>query len=742
VALLLAASQALKAQSPTQKLYLAFDRDAPPILDESAWGAIEGGALVPSDLGPDAARWRDRLAEGQSSFPGRPWLLWLPSDPGADAATLMGDGGRLVVPPGGPAAALASLLTPDLTEVEGGHGDLLLRVAGGGKARRWRFLEGAWAEAPLPEVRTEVTVTAADAYDVAALMAKVRAFQLRERLATRTTEGRLEVDLHIQAEKGAGTDLGFTFRVFERAGEGEELLQEEVRFNGVRAKVAEGLQLPIVESRASLAPPTALALTERYRYRDGGAAPAGGRRITFGPVDRDPLQWRGELTVDEATGRILREVSERSELPGTVRSERRTLDYGEAAGRWRVLSVRTSERWTTPGGVAQVMRNLRYGDLRVNGTDFEAARSAARLSKGAMIKGTPEGLRPFVRRPDGMRVLDEKPRTGGRAFGGALLVDPGFTPPVLPVGGLAFYDFNAFNKGIQINAFTALLFNSASLAVPRLPGGFDLRVNTVALLWPTGERPVKDGRLADRDEVARSWGFLATSACRDLGAGWHGEVGAAFRYDAFRESRDDERRTPGFALPPSGWTTEGRAALSWLWRGFQLRGFHSIGRRPDGVFGTPDSPQAVPDHGRFTRSGASLGLDRQLASGLWLHADAGRLWGKGFDRFKALDLGLGGEVRIAGIRSNAVAADRLDYAKAGLNLPATANVRLSLSLDHARARAFDTGRIHRLTGLGITGDLPGFGWFTTVRVDLGVGLQSDIPGLRTVNGLLAFLRVF
>ena len=123
------------------------------------------------------------------------------------------------------------------------------------------------------------------------------------------------------------------------------------------------------------------------------------------------------------------------------------------------------------------------------------------------------------------------------------------TPPVLPAAGLAYYDFNAFNKGVQVNLFTAVLFNTASLAVPRLPGGFDLRANAVALLWPGGERPVKDGRLADKDEVARRFGVVNVAVGHDLGGGWRGEVGGTFRYDAFTESKDDKRRTPGFALP-------------------------------------------------------------------------------------------------------------------------------------------------------------------------------------------------
>lgn len=740
--LLRAASAALRARNPARRLYVAFDPAAPPLLDDAAWGAVDGGALSEADLGPDPAQWRDRIFQAQNSFPGRPWTLWLPSDPGPLLGALLGDGGRLVAPGSGPAARLAAALPPGFTEVEGGSGDLLLRRAGGSESRRWRFAEGAWVEAPLPSEGAEVAVVDEHAYDVAALMAKVRAHQLRERLALHTLAYRLDVDLHLQSERGFGMDLGFTFRAFERASEGEELLQQEVRFNGVRAKVAEGLQLPIIESRASLAPPVALALTERYRYRDGGPDGPGRRRIRFEPVDADPLLWRGELRIEEATGRILEETGERGDLPGTVRSERRLLRYAEVAGHWRVERVESTERWVSPGGMTQVLRTLRVRDAEANGPTFDTDLAAARQSRATMLKATPEGVRYFQRQPDGTRRVDPNARTGGRAIGGALLIDPGFSPPVLPAAGLAYYDFNAFGKGVQVNLFTAAVFNTASLAVPRLPGGFDARASAVALLWPGGERPVKDGRLAEKEEVGRRFGTLELGLGHDLAAGWRAEVEGRFRYDAFTEARDKDRRTPGYALPPSGWTREGRLALSWLWRGFQLRAWQGAGRRPEGAYGTPEEPQAVPEGGGFSRWGASAGYDARTAGGLWLHGDAGFIGGKGFDRFQAIGLGLGGDVRIAGIRSNAIAADRLAYAKAGLVLPSTPSFRLSLTLDHARARAYDSQRTYALTGLGVAGDLPGFGWFTTVRVDLGVGLQSDIPGVRTVNGLIAFLRVF
>ncbi len=737
--LLLAACQALRAAQPDRMIFLAFDPEAPALLDETAWGAVDGGALRSADLGHDPAQWRGLLVKAQESFPGRPWFLWLPVDPRAAAATLLGDGGRLVVPAGGSTARLAATLPPGYSEIEGGEGDLMLRRRGGHDARRWRYAAGEWVAAELPKERTEITVSEADTYDVGALLAKMRAEQLRSRAAERNLQARLEVDLHLQGTRSMGVDLGFTFRYFEAAGETPEMLQEQVRFNGVKANIKGEVQLPIVESRTSLAAPVALSLTERYRYRDGGAAGQGRRTLRFEPVDADATLFRGELVVEESTGRVLEERSERSDLPGTVKSERRILSYGEAApGVWRILKTQTFERWVSPGGVAQVQRRLSLTALMVNGPDFEAQRAAARNSEQTMLKQSPEGLRYFTRQADGTRRLEEKARTAGRALGGVIVVDPGLKPPVLPLAGLVYYDFNAFDRGIQVNALTALLFNTVSVAVPHLPGGFDLNLDSALLLYPSSERPVLKGRLADRDAVARRFGTLNLNLGHDLGKGFRFEAMGRFQYDRYSETKDDATRTPDFALPPSGLTRELRGELSWLYRGFQVQGFYGKGQRPEGAYGTATAPQSVPLNGGFTRWGGNLGYDRQLANGLWLHGSVGLVGGTGFDRFKALDLnGI-----VSGIRSNAITADRIAYARIGTVLPAGPNLRLSVFLDHGEARGLDDQKTYGLSGLGIAGDLPGFGWFTAVRLNLGIGLQSDIAGVKTVNGFIALLRVF
>ena len=740
--LLLAASQALKAQSPSQRVYLAFDAQATPLLDETAWGAMDGGALVPADLGPEAAQWRVQLTQAQDSFPGRPWTMWLPSDPGPLVSVLLGDGGRVVVPAGGPGARLAVALPPGFSEVEGGQGDLTLRNRAGA-LRRWTFAGGAWAPAPLPKDRTEVAVSAAEAYDVGALLAKVRAAQLRSRAAARTVQAKAELDLHIQSARGQGGDLGFSFGYFEKAGEWPELLQKAVRFNGVTAKLDGEVQLPLIESRQSMSLPVALGLTERYRYRDGGPAGPGRRRLRFDPVDADPLLHSGELEVEEATGRILVERRERTDLPGTVKGEREILTYGEGApGLWRPVSVQTFERWVSAGGVVQVQRRFTYRDFQVNGQGFDAARDAARASRATMLKVTPEGARYFTKQGDGSRKIEEKPKSSGRALAGVVLVDPGLNPPVAPLGGFLYFDYNAFGKGVQLNALTAILFNTASLAIPRGLGSFDVSADATALLLKSTERPVVNGRLSDQDGVGRRFGRAGLGLGRDLGLGFRLEGRGDFEYDDYSEG-EAKYRTPGYQLPPSGLTRIGTLQGSWLFRGFQARAYHGWGQRPDGTYGLASAPQAVPEGGAFRRWGGSLGLDREVAPGYWFHGEAGWASGRAFDRFNALEAGgLGSTVRIAGIRANALTADRLAYGKTSLAIPTGPSLRLSVSLEYARARSLDDQKTYGLSGLGLAGDLPGFWLFTAVRVDLGVGLHSDVGGVKTVNGYVALLRVF
>ncbi|GLH71512.1 hypothetical protein GETHLI_00140 [Geothrix limicola] len=736
--LLLAASQALRARNPKVRIYVAFQPELGPVMDELAWGAVDGGVLLPSDLGADGARWRGLLTQAQNAFPGRPWFLWVPADPGALTAQLLGDGGRLILPANGPGAALAQELPPGYTEVEGGLGDLTLRKGSGGAAYRRIFRDGTWVPAPLPADRHEVQVQGQELYDLGGLLARMRATQLRDKSAIRTAQATVDVNLHIQSEGGAG-DLGFRFQGFEKVGTPEELLRKEVRFNGVRANLSESAQLPILESRTSAAPPIALTLTERYRYADGGPAGAGKRRVRFKPVDDDPLLFEGELTVDEGSGRILHEQSQRSNLPGLVRSERRELSYGEPApGLWRVMRIHTAERWIVSGGTVQVLRDLEYRGFSINDAGYDEALASARAGQGSILQNTPDGYRYFVKQADGSRKLESKASSRVKGVGGMILIQPGGDPPVAPLGGYLFSDFNALDRGIQYSLFTAAVFNMGSLLVPRALLDLDLSLaGTLSLLGGT-ERPVKDGKQLDVDGVQRRSQNLELGLGHDLGAGFRVELKAQLTHDAFSDPREDKYKTQGFLNPPSGLTHLGGAALSWQYEGFHLQGSYLKGSRPEGSYGAPGAIQAVPNEGRLVRWDTRAMFDRQLGHGIWFSAHAGRAGGEGFDRFQPLSF----EGRVSGIKPYAVVADRMTYGGFDVAFPTGPNLRLTLGLDHGQAHSLTDLKTYGFSGLKVAGDLPGFWWFTTIRVDLGAGLQSDVKGVKTVNGSIAFLHLF
>ena len=740
--LALAANQALKALNPSVTLYLAYDGQAPANWDDAFWGAFDGGAVAPGDLPEFPEGWPDLLAKAHELLPARPWTLWCPMDPGAWTAQLLGAGARLVVPPGGAAARLAASV-PDWAEsAEGSGGRLTFRGKANDQAPQalhWRYFNAEWRPVLADKERASVTVAGRTEYDVQVLLAKARATQLRDSAAIRTAESTLAISIHSQAGRGIGGELGYTFRSFEKAGEPEELLQEEVLFNGVKAKLHGGTQLPVIESKRSISPPVALSLTEMYAYSDGGPKADGQRWIRFAPAVEDATLFTGRVLIDESSGRILEEQSERSELPGVVKSESRKLAYGEPLpGFWRVIDILTFERWVMTGSVAQVRRELSYRDFRINQGDFDRHRDEARASSATMLRQTEDGMRYLARGRDGGRYIERTRRTSGRALGAAVLIDPALQYPVIPGATLGLFDYDAFARGVQYYALVAGLFNMGSISAPNLPGGFELGASAWGGFLPYTDLPVKDGKLQGRDGVSRQSGQARVNASRDLGGNFRLRAQGICIYNRYSEAKEEKYRTPGYVIPTSGFTLGYVAELSWLAKGFQLRGSYGSGRRPGGEFGPPDDVRRMAD--RYKRWGAVASYDLRAGPKALIHSEVGTDGGSGFDRFLSLNIGAGASV--PGIRSSALSADRSHFASLGYVLPASKFARISCHVDHARARGLDDRKTYGFTGLAFSGDLPGFWWFTAIRADIGVGLQSDIPDVKGVNGYVALLRVF
>jgi hypothetical protein len=228
-----------------------------------------------------------------------------------------------------------------------------------------------------------------------------------------------------------------------------------------------------------------------------------------------------------------------------------------------------------------------------------------------------------------------------------------------------------------------------------------------------------------------------------MGLGFRLRLQGTGIYSRFSDAKEEEYRTPGYLIPPSGMTLGLASELIWMRRGFQLRGHYGEGKRPEGFFGPPEEIRPIADNGIYKNWGGMVAYDLRLRSVAWIHGEIGVDGGSGFDRFHSLDLGgMGGSVRVSGIRNNAVITDRVQYASVGYVFPASPRFRVSFNIDHARARSMDDTRVYGFTGMGLSGDIPGFWWFTAIRADIGIGLHADVPGVKGINGFIALLRVF
>jgi hypothetical protein len=401
------------------------------------------------------------------------------------------------------------------------------------------------------------------------------------------------------------------------------------------------------------------------------------------------------------------------------------------------MKSQSNERWLLGGDTTQVLRTVTYRDFRINSAGFEAARAAARASDGSMIQQTVDGARYYTKGKDGIRKAEDQPRSSGKAAAGVIIMDPNASFPVLPLAGMLFFDLNAWGKGIQYSFLTAIVYNNLNLTVPDVVGGVAFHTSATLSALADTEQPVVNGQLLDKDGVQHRTQSAEVDLSRDLGLGLRLNLSEAFTLNQYSTPGNSLYVTPGFTNPASGFNDYSQGQLTWQQSGFQLRSYYGLGHRPDQPWGEAGALQQVPDQGRYQRWGGATVYDLALGGGIWFQTTLGLATGRNFDRFQAINF----DGMVSGIKPNAIVADQLTYGSVRVAIPTGPHLRLNLGLDHGIARSQDNQQFYGFTGLNIAGDLPGFWWFTAVNVQMGIGLQSDIPGVRSVNGMITFIRL-
>jgi hypothetical protein len=127
-----------------------------------------------------------------------------------------------------------------------------------------------------------------------------------------------------------------------------------------------------------------------------------------------------------------------------------------------------------------------------------------------MVRDTDQGLRYLERRGDGTRVVKEGYDSSKLFALGGIHHDEGLDYPVVPLGGIDYFNFNVANRGMQSNVFFAGVVLAANL---HKPNAFGTRTNIggdmFGIAVPTTNTIFRNGEETPEEEVKSVPIFIA-----------------------------------------------------------------------------------------------------------------------------------------------------------------------------------------------------------------------------------------
>lgn len=493
--------------------------------------------------------------------------------------------------------------------------------------------------------------------------------------------------------------------------------------------------LPLLEPRRPPVPPLALRLEPSYRYELRGASRRRARACWELAYEATAGAGRraGTACIDAVTWGLVSVEEVASNLPGEVRASRSVTSYEPfACGAetvWLPVRAEVDDTVAAFGGTALVRRELTLADVRLDPEGFGPARAAAYAGRNRMLRDGEAGVVPLVpdgrggRRPGG----DARPAQRFLLAGAAW--DPGLETPV-PFGGLQVLDFDFRGRGEQLRLMLAGVVNDGAWSFPA--GTSELTLRGFVQLLPFASTVSERGERQRGETIESARQRLALGLGTTLGRVRVGAEAGAERWD-FRRARDTAKT---FVLPADTWEWVGRlegtvplgpaTLTAAAERGWRQR-WEAWGRAG-----------AEPAEDAWTRARAAVLYEKALDPLARLRLE-GEYWaGWHVDRFSAPSPGRFGGVRLRGIATGAVQAQRLGVARASLALPFGSTLRAEIGVDAAWAREARSGYRRRpLSGVGVSATLPG-PWETLVQGSVGIPLAT--PGRRTPAIDLFLLR--
>ena len=537
---------------------------------------------------------------------------------------------------------------------------------------------------------------------------------------------------------------------------------QDFYINGVKWKYGRIPELPLIQPEKVTQLPLDIHLTNEYRYelvRETDMLGFRAYEVRFEPPrnapDSLPL-YRGTVWIDKHTWARVRISMIQLNLSGEVLSNEERVDFqpfaregfapltaAEVAARdgrsviWLPRDVVAQQVVSAAGRANPIERATTFANFRIEPQDFDTRLAEISASNARMVRETDEGLRYLEKRGEGERVVKEGFDTSQTFMLGGVHHDAGLTYPVVPLGGVDYFNFNLFNRGIQTNVFFAGVMVAANATHPNVANTrTNLGADFFGIAIPTENTMWRDGEEHPEEGVKQLPVVLTLRAGRPVLN--FGKIDVSFTAAYLAYSAGDDAAA-SFVPPSSTFLFGPSISTKYARRGYAASAFYDYTARanwePWGNLADYSQDQET-----FTKFGVSFGKSVFLPKFQRIGIDLNYLDGQRLDRFSKYELGFFGAQRVHGIRSGSVRAERAFVGHLSYGFVFSDHFRMEALYDHAVIDDTSAGfKAEPFQGVGIAGQTVG-PYGTLVRLDVGKTIGRNRQDGFVAN--VVFLKLF
>ena len=548
---------------------------------------------------------------------------------------------------------------------------------------------------------------------------------------------------------------------FSDRGERADWVWSDFYINGVRWKYGKIPELPLLQPEKVTQLPLDLHLSNDYRYELVRATDLGGYRvyeIRFEPPPRAPENlplYRGTVWIEGRTWARVRIAMVQLNLSGEILSNEEQVDFvpfdrasklplepGQIASVeprsiiWLPRVVTAQQVISAAGRASVVQRETTFQQFRLDPPEFDTMLAQVSASDARMVRETEAGLR-YLEKEGDVRVVKEGFDTAQLFLVGGIHHDDGMEYPVVPLGGVDYFNFDLFGKGIQTNVFFAGVVLAANATHPDVGGTrTNVGLDFFGIAIPT-ENTIRRGGVQRPEETVKTIPIgLFARAGHPFAQFGKVDVSLGVSHQTYQRADDTGA---DFVIPSDTFIVTPGIEVRYARRGWSLSSWYDYNRRSDWEpWGRPE--EFDPAQKNFSRFGASIGKSFYLPRFQRIGTDVTYVDGQHLDRFSKYGLGFFGAQRVHGIQSGTVQAERMIIGHLSYGFVISEQFRLEAFYDHAMIDDATAGLENApFQGLGIAGQTIG-PYGTLLRLDIGKSIGRNKQDGFVAN--IVFLKLF